>query len=221
MKPIATLLLAASTAPAQAPFGSPACPGEPADRRFFFLCHSPSQKVPLWVGYTLTATQLDGPARRPSHFRPDRELAGPGATDGDYRHSSFSRGHLAPAADFAWSETALRTTFLLSNAVPQKLSVNSGRWAAAETAVRRIARQADCVYVFTGTLFEGEPEAIGAGQVAVPSHTYKVLLAVRGAGRRTYAPIVPNQDGVRGSVNRFAVTVDEKEYESELPKSRT
>jgi hypothetical protein len=44
---------------------------------------------------------------------------------------------------------------------------------------------------------------------------------VRGASRRAYALIVPNRDGVRGSMNQFAVTVDEKEYESELPKSRT
>jgi endonuclease G len=143
-------------------------------------------------------------------------LAGAGATDGDYRHSGFSRGHLAPAADFAWSDAALRTTFLLSNAVPQKLSANNGRWAAAERAVRSIARQADRVYVFSGTLFEGEVEAIGSGKVAVLSHTYKVLLAVRGETKRMYAVIVPNQDGVRGSVNEFVVSVDEVERRAGL-----
>jgi hypothetical protein len=48
MKLIVALLLALTPASAQAPFGSPACPGEPADRIFFFTCHSPNYKAPLW-----------------------------------------------------------------------------------------------------------------------------------------------------------------------------
>jgi endonuclease G len=178
MKLFALLAAAAGVLPAQRPFGSPACSGpdrEAADRRYFFVCHSRSGKVPLWVGYVLTPAQLDGSAPRPSRFRQDRELSVAGATDRDYRHSGFSRGHLAPAADFAFSDDAIRATFLLSNAVPQTQRVNAGRWAQVEAAVRRIARQADRVYVFTGVLLEGEARAIGPGRVAVPSHTFKVI----------------------------------------------
>jgi endonuclease G len=181
MKLIAALLLLASPAAAQqGPFGSPQCPGEAADRVYFFLCHSPANRVPLWVGYTVTASQLDGAARRPSRFRPDRQLTQPGATERDYRSSRYHRGHLAPAADFRFSDEAIRSTFVLSNAIPQEPSVNAGRWAAVEAAVRRLARQADRLYVFTGTLFEGDIERIGNGRVAVPSHTYKVVLAMQG-----------------------------------------
>jgi endonuclease G len=215
----ALLLLALAAAAQQAPFGSPACSGpdrEAADRHYFFLCHSRSGKLPLWVGYSLTSAQLTGSASRPSRFREDRDLAGPRATDRDYRYSGFSRGHLAPAADFASSDDAIRATFLLSNAVPQKQSVNSGRWAAAEAAVRRLARGADRLYVFTGVLFEGSTRTIGAGRVAVPSHTFKVVLAVRGEHKRMFAVIVPNQDRVEGPLHQFAVTVDEVERRSGL-----
>src|SRR6185295_10686389 len=97
-------------------FGNPACDGpgnELADRAFFVLCHSASRKVPLWVGYELTPAQLHHRAARPAHFRRDTDLAAPGAYDADYKHSGFSRGHMAPAADFAFSDQAIRATFLL------------------------------------------------------------------------------------------------------------
>jgi endonuclease G len=220
MKLIASLLWLALALPAQQPpFGSPACSGEdlePADRAVFFLCHSPARKTPLWVGYTLSAAQLGGSAARPSHFRQDRDLATPGAADADYRHSGFSRGHLAPAADFAWSEQSIRTTFLLSNAVPQKQTVNAGVWASVETRVRQIARRADRVHVFTGTLFEGRQQVIGAGRVAVPSHMYKVVLAVAGERMSMYAWIVPNEDRIAGGAEDFQVSVDEVELRSGL-----
>ena len=219
MKPITLLFLAASALLAQqAPFGSPACAGESAGRTFFFLCHSPSAKVPLWAGYVLTRRQLEQPVRssaRP-HFRRDDALHSPGATNRDYRHSGFSRGHLVPAADFRFSDEAYRSTFILSNAIPQKQSVNSGRWAAAEAAVRKLVRDADRVHVFAGPLFEGELQRIGAGRVAVPSHTFKVVLAVRGSRHAMYALIVPNQDGVTDSLDELAVPVDEVEQRTGL-----
>jgi DNA/RNA endonuclease G (NUC1) len=144
MKLMVALLLPLTPALPQAPFGSPACPGEPAGRVFFFTCHSPAHKTPLWVAHTLTPEQLDGAAPRPSRFRQDRDLASRSAADRDYRSSGFHRGHLAPAADFP-SPEAVRATFLLSNAVPQTPSANTGPWRRLENAVRRAARLAHLV----------------------------------------------------------------------------
>jgi endonuclease G len=215
MKPIVALLLALTPAYAQAPFGSPACLGEPADRVFFFTCYSPAHKAPLWVAHTLTPEQLEGAASRPSRFRQDRGLASPSAADRDYRSSGFYRGHLAPAADFS-SPEAVRTTFLLSNAVPQTPSVNNGPWRRLEAAIRRAARNADRVHVFTGALFEGERKTIGPGQVAVPSHTYKVVLFIQGDSAAMFAVIVSNHENVSGSLDQFTVTVDEIEHRTGL-----
>jgi endonuclease G len=218
MKLIALLLPLAALAQSL-PFGSPVCTGpnlEPADRAYFFLCYDGIRKAAAWVGYTLTQDRLAASATRRSHFRQDYELTGPAATDRDYRFSGFSRGHLAPAADFRFSPEAVRATFLLSNAIPQKQSVNARQWAGVEAAVRRLAREAECVYVFTGTLFEGEPHTIGAGRVAVPSHTYKVALAIHGDTRILFAVIVPNRDRVSESLAELAVSVDEVERRSGL-----
>jgi endonuclease G len=214
MKLIVALLFALLPAfPQSAPFGSPACPGEPADRVFFFTCHSPAHKVPFWVAHTIE--QRDAAAPRPSRFRADRDVNSPSAADRDYRFSGFHRGHLAPAADFS-SPDAVRATFLLSNAVPQTPSVNTGLWRRLEAAIRRAASSADHVHVFTGTLFEGAPRTIGANEVAVPSHTYKVIFLIQGDSAAMFAAIVPNQDNLPGPLDRFAVTVDEIEQRTGL-----
>jgi endonuclease G len=201
-------------------FGAPACSGavlELADRSFFVLCHSSVHKVPVWVGYELLPSHLARVAARHSRFRADARLSVAGAADEDYRNSGFSRGHMAPAADFAWSDESMRATFLLSNAAPQRQSVNAGVWARLEAAVRRIAAESDAVYVFTGTLFGAAPETIGHGRVAVPGHTFKVVLALRGERRHMLAAIVPNSElGKDARLEHFMTTVDEVERRAGL-----
>jgi endonuclease G len=200
-------------------FGLPACSGagrEYADRSFFVLCHGSERKVPLWVGYELRADQLDGRVPRPSGFRRDRQLSTPGAADADYRNSGYSRGHMAPAADFTGSAEAVRATFLLSNTVPQHQKVNAGVWAQLERGIRRAAAEARTAWVFTGPLFESAPQTIGSGEVAVPSHTWKVVLLIDGESTRMIAAIVPKADIALGSVVDFLTTVDEVERRAGL-----
>ena len=193
------LLALASALAARSAAGAPGCSGsglEFADREFFVLCHSSAHRLPLWVGYELKPSQLARVAARPSRFRPDRQRAGPSSDNLDYRGSGYSRGHLAPAADFAWSQAAIHATFLLSNVIPQRQSVNQGRWSQLEAAVRRLAAASDVLYVFTGPVISSDPERIGPGQVAVPTHTFKVILAVQASRNILYAAIVPNETAV-------------------------
>lgn len=213
------MVLAAALGAQPDRFGRPACAGadeEFADRTYFMLCHSASRKVPSWVGYEMKPEQLAGQARRPHHFRRDPALQHEGARDEDYRGSGYSRGHMAPAADFGWSAEALRATFVLSNAVPQVQSVNAGSWARLERAVRRLGTDADVVYVFSGPVFEGPAEVIGEGRVAVPSSFFKVVLVVKDGTRRMYAAIVPNGESGGGPVERFLTTVEEVERRTGL-----
>jgi endonuclease G len=181
------------------------------------LCHSSSRKVPVWVAHELRREQLGPVFARPRRFRSDRGLASAGASDADYRNSGFSRGHMAPVADFAWSEDAIRATFVLPNAVPQKQQVNASVRAHVEPAVRRLAARADAVYVITGPIFDSEnPRVIGEGGVAVPDATFKVVLALDGNRRTMYAAIVANADGLSGGLTQFATSVDEVERRTGL-----
>ncbi len=201
-------------------FGQPACDA-PArrllDHAFFQICYDSSVKAPVWTGYQLRPELVAHSAGRRSGFRPDPLLVSPGASNTDFRGSGYSRGHMIPAIDFAWSEPAHAATYYLSNVVAQRQSVNAGLWRKLENAVRRIAAASDFVSIFTGPLFESSNlEYIGPGRVTVPTHTYKVILAVTGNRRIMFAAIIPNEANRNEPLNHFAVSVDEVERRTQL-----
>ena len=197
-------------------FGSPVCSGperELADHSHFLLCHDSARKVPLWTAHEIIPHRLPTVATRPRYFRQDTA-----ARNADYRGSGYSRGHMVPAEDFSWSDEAIRSTYVLSNAVPQLQSVNAGVWRELELAIREIAARSDATYVVTGPIYVGrEIESIGAGQVAVPTHFFKAVLALEGAHKTMYAAIVPNAPSSRRrSLDEFTVTVQEVERQTGL-----
>ena len=197
-------------------FGVPACSGparEMTDHIFFLACYDPERKVPLWTAHEIAPHRLHAATSRARYFRQDTA-----ARNTDYRGSGYSRGHLVPAEDFAWSDEAIRSTYVLSNAVPQLQSVNAGLWRELEAAVRTIANRSDATFVFTGVIFIcAQVETIGAGQVAVPTHTFKVVLALEDGRKFLYAAIVPNSPMTRGrSLAEFTTTVEEVERQTGL-----
>jgi endonuclease G len=216
VKSAALLLVLLSALHAQpGRFSLPACDSgqrQLVRHTYFLVCYDFTYRVPLWTAYQLLPSQLHGSARRPSHFHQDTGLASPGARDSDYRLSGFSRGHMVPAEDLAFCDAAIRESFLLSNTAPQKQSLNAGRWRQLENAVREIAARSESVIVFTGPIFDSSQiEHIGSGEIAVPTHFFKTILAIGAGTKLLYAAIVPNADQVNGALNQYAATVNEVE----------
>ncbi len=120
---------------------------------------------------------------------------------------------MVPAEDVTEPED----TFLLSNTAPQVQSMNAGIWRQLENKVRKLAANADAVYVITGTIFDStQPESIGPGKVAVPTHFYKVILAVHGESKTSYAAMIPNQPNNREPLTAFTVNIADLENQTGL-----
>ena len=118
-------------------------------KEHYVTCHNDETLVPDWVTYHLTRENLEGDAARRNNFRPDPELApGQRAELVDYRHSGFDRGHMAPAAAFKRSVTAMSETFFLSNMAPQRPNLNRRLWARLEAQVRTLAETHGSIWVF-------------------------------------------------------------------------
>jgi endonuclease G len=118
---------------------------------------------------------------------------------------------------------ALEQTYYLSNVAPQLgRAFRQSFWVPFETQVRDWAREVDDLYVFTGPLFLPEADAegrsyvryevIGANQVAVPTHFFKVMLRERDGRREMQAFLVPHRPLETDTpLEQFLVSVDDVE----------
>ncbi len=180
------------------------------------LSYNADYKVPNWVFYELTRSELNGGIRRSDKFSPDPDIASAqSASLDDYRRSGYDRGHIAPAADFSWGSTAMDESFYLSNMCPQKHAFNAGVWKVLEDNVRGWAQRDSAICVAAGPVLtpagmSGLIETIGKGEVFVPQYFYKVVLSPFGEYPKAIGFVMPNEKSTR-PVSSFAVSVDSVE----------
>ena len=163
----------------------------------YIVSYNKNTKIPNWVAWHLTAPHTDGPISRMSNFYEEESVATPRATLEDYRGSGWSRGHMCPAGDNKWDETAMYESFSLVNVCPQNANLNSGLWNSIEIDCRRWARQFGDVYIVCGPVFlNREHETIGTNEVFVPEAFFKVVLCLNGTPK-AFGVICRNTDGNR------------------------
>jgi endonuclease G, mitochondrial len=213
---LSTFLLAPLLAEDNLRFGQPACAQPVLDKKIFVVCYDPAHKIPAWVGYVLTkADALNKATDRIGSFRADPALPrGERAENADYEGKGYDKGHMAPANDFTRSLAAMKATFVLTNAVPQKKGVNRGKWGQLEGAVHDHAGAHGTVWVYSGPIFAGTaaPKTIGPHKVAVPSHTYKVILCVHSNGdKEMFGFVLPNIDKPTGTLTDYTFSVNQVE----------
>lgn len=181
----------------------------------YVLSYNEDYEVADWVAYEFTNEELNtSVASRKDNFRADPMISTKSAELSDYKGSGYSRGHLAPAADFNWSEEAMSDTFFLSNMTPQlQNNFNAGIWLTAENYVREVCSENDVVYVVTGpVLTDGPYETIGKNNVAIPKQFYKVLLCVDESGYCSpIAMVIPHDADRKTELSKFFCSINDVE----------
>ncbi len=169
-----------------------------------------------WVAYELTRREVQGDRDRTDNFSADPKVR-TGSPDGnDYRRSGYDRGHLAPAADMRFSQTAMEESFYMSNMSPQKPGFNRGIWKELEGWVRDKAEEKGSLYVISGGILAGNLEYIGEDiKIAVPNFFYKVLLYHDQQAETVSATafLLPNRKS-NAELSAFVVPIDEIEEAS-------
>jgi endonuclease G len=163
--------------------------------------------------------ESDKAGKRTDKFFADARLPrGERAELEDYKHSGYSRGHMAPAGNMPTVQ-AMAQSFSLANMVPQAPVNNQKPWNGIEQATRKyVMRAKGDVYVLTGPVFEGTPKTIGDNRVWVPKYLYKLVYdATTG---RAWAHWIENNDDARaGKPISYAELVKRTGIEF-LPKAR-
>lgn len=138
-------------------------------------------KTPNWVAWHLTANHVDGAVKRNGvQFHADDDVPEPRVDTYDYMRSGYDRGHMCPAGDNRWSETAMEQSFLMTNVCPQDHALNSGLWNSIEEQCRTWAKRYGDVFIVCGPIYFKQPhKRIGNNKVQVPEAFYKVILRLK------------------------------------------
>lgn len=88
----------------------------------------------------------------------------------DYAKSGYDKGHLAPAEDFAYSDSLQAITFRYYNCVPQTPKLNRGKWKKYEAEARHLS-QNDTVTIVCYNYFKTG----SANRLTIPAICYKAV----------------------------------------------
>ena len=177
------------------------------DNRTYIVGYSDARMNPLWVCYRVYDVAQVGPA--PSYsWRIDHRTTAK-VSDNDYKYTGFQRGHMTPksAMYHCYGSSAVRDTFVLSNACPQLGEFNNGPWGDLEDLVRgNYSIVLDEVWVITGPIFDDtngqryllkDAEHNGWPQkpVETPDAFYKIIIDELDGEVRALAFIIDHSEG--------------------------
>ena len=176
----------------------------------YSLSYSETHEQAEWVAYELKKEHLTNTNFKRPYFEIDPAVKTGAAHWRNYKQSGYDRGHLCPAGDRKYNQSAHDETFLTSNISPQEHKFNAGIWNTLEQKVRYWASKYDGVFVVTGGVLNGEMKVIGEEQVSVPNQFYKVLIDNNTGKTKMIAFLLPHQNSNQ-PLYTFVVSVDEIE----------
>lgn len=185
--------------------------GQIITREGYTLSYNESKRIPNWVSYELTRSEAAGQVPREKVFFQDPEVKGSQATLQDYKYSGWDKGHMAPAGDMKWSESAMYESCYLSNICPQNPDLNGGRWRILEEKCRDLTNDYTSINIVCGSIIEdGKYGTIGESNVVVPDAFFKVLLVKQGEKYESIGFYFKNEPAPR-SLRSYSCSVDEIE----------
>jgi endonuclease G len=183
--------------------------------KYYGFAYSPKLKGSYWVAYILTKNMVKTKRvdRSDEEFTKDPLLDENYALSSDYYGSGYDRGHMCPAGDMNFNQTAMTECFYMTNIDPQKAGLNRGIWRELEETVRDWAVENDSLYIVVGAIYSQKPKKIGKNKVAVPSKLFKVVADIsQKNGYKAIAFVFKNKDYPDDAdFMDYAITVDSLE----------
>ena len=175
------------------------------DREGFAVGFSRKHRIPMWVCYVLTREEVEAATQKRTERYAADKLLPESPQPADYRGSDFSRGHMAPALDMAFSAETLEESFLMSNIAPQLAGFHRGAWKQLETWIRKTAVLEKKLVIVTGVVIGPDRKTI-AKNITVPDAFYKAIL-IPGPRRKVFCFLLKHSE------NAAPVSVSQKALE--------
>ena len=197
---------------------------EVIDHLVYSFSYNEQHEQANWVMHVILPAISEGNATRSNDFRED-PLVKSGTSveqdyflkekkpDGKYKYDGFGydRGHLAPSADFRWSEQALSESYFYSNMSPQIGDFNRYKWAELENWMREyVTKNNTSLIIVTAPILSDDLQKIerGINKVSIPEYFVKVALDIE--NKRGIGFILPHQK-IESPLEYYAVSIDSVE----------
>lgn len=198
--------------------------GEIVSHSAMILEYDEESELAAWVYHMILPDIKEGQFGRSNDFRIDPKISTGSAEQEDYflvSHGEdgetvydgfgYDRGHLAPSADFRWSEQALSESYYYSNMAPQLPQFNRDDWVSLENELRKyVIDNNQALMVVSGSVLKDELKVQERSKngLRIPNYFYKV--AYNPESGESVGFIYPHREFIK-TPDYYAVTVDSVE----------
>lgn len=168
--------------------------------------YAPQFGSPQWVAWNLDSAWYGDVDRYEGNFITDKDLPlEMQIKHSDYTNSGYDRGHLVRSEERTATVEDNKSTFIMSNIIPQTPELNRQTWLSLEYYCEKLCKEANKeLYIVAGPHYPDTIVYINK-KVAIPDSCFKVIIILeRGQGlesvtenTQTIAVMMPNDANVK------------------------